>query len=192
MYQVINNEEYYMHDIYENKNYYIGDREEFIRYLHHFVEYSNHKQYLSTRLIAMNFNEKYQNTYFPTDNTTLKNKKYIFFDKDCRILNVKDFEKEVLNYKWKFKTYKYKTFGKKYGHCRTTDRGSIRCKRTLTYQNPLEPEYKIKGRKLFPNDIWDYVEQSKRVQASWKEQTKHKCQFGGNRQTIRRMEVIND
>ena len=192
MYQVINNEEYYMHNIYENKNYYIGDREEFIRYLHHFVEYSNGKQHIATRLIAMNFDEKFQYVWFPTDNTTLKNKKYIFFDKDCRILNVKDFEEEVLNYKWKFKTYKYKTFGKKYGHCRTTYRGRIRCKRTLAYQNPLEPDYKIKGRKLFPNDIWDYIEQGKRVQASWKEQTKYKCQFRGDRQTIRRMEVIDD
>lgn len=194
MYQVINNEEYYMYDIYKDTTYYIGNRKEFIRYLQHFIDYSYGKPSLDAELIAMNFNDKYQTVYFPTDTSTLRTKKYIFLDKDYRILNVKDFEKEVLQHKriLKFKTNHRFRIGKKYGHCRTTHRGSIRCKRTLAYQNPLEPDYKIKGRKLFPNDIWDYIEQGKRVQASWKEQTKHKCQFGGDRQTIRRMEVIDD
>lgn len=195
MYQVINNEIYYMYDIYKDTTYYIGNREEFIRYLQHFIDYSYGKPSLDTELIAMNFNDKYHVVNFPTDASTLKNKRYIFLDKDYRILNVMEYEKEVLNYKYEYRpktNHRRRLFGIKHGHCRTSYRGSIRCKRTLAYQNPLEPEYKIKGRKLFNESIWDYIEQSKRIQASWKEQTKYKCQFRGDRKTIRRIEVIDD
>ena len=192
MYQVINNEEYYMYVISEDTSYYIGNKDDFLRYIRRKFVFCNVgarvNEILDTRHIAMNFNEKYRQYYWHKESELL-DKDYIFFMNEGRIINIKDYEEEIMSYEPVYKRSKYKYKKHKYGHCSSRYNGKMKYKRTMTYQVPLE-EYKIKHRKYFGRTIWDYIERHKRVQGSWKEQSKHKCQFKGDRKTIRKMEEL--
>lgn len=193
MYQVINNDEYYVYDIYEEQSYYIGDKYDFLRYAcRKFFEYDLYSEGYSKfnpESVAMNFNDKYR-CYDTDGEYKLFNRRYIFFINDCRIINIKDYEEEIMSYKPVYKRSKHKYKKHKYGHCSSRYNDKMRYKRAMAYQIPLEEEYKIKHRKYFGGCIWDYIERHKRVQGSWKKQSKHKCQFKGDRKTIRRMEEL--
>lgn len=187
MYEISTNDKYYMYDIYEEKIYYLGNKINFLFKLQNsFITYRNNSWWLDTSDIAMNLNDKYCHFYYHNEPPKLYNKRYIFFMNDYRIINVKDYEEEVLNFKPVYKKIKHKYKKHKHGHCNSRYNDKLKYKRTMTYQNVLDNEYKIKHRKYF-KIAWDYIEQHKRVQASWKEQTKHKCQFKGDRKTIRKM-----
>lgn len=193
MYQVINNEDYYMYVISEDTSYYIGDKDDFFKYIRKnflvYNMYSDKYMTLDTSRIATNFNEKYR-AYYGYKQSGLFNKDYIFFMNEGRIINIKDYEEEIMSYKPVYKRRKHKYKKHKYGHCSSRYNGKMRYKRAMTYQVPLEEEYKIKHRKYFGRTIWDYIERHKRVQGNWKEQSKYKCQFKGDRKTIREMEEI--
>lgn len=101
--------EYYCLDVYTNKYWKIGDRSKLIEYC---ATRINPKFYQ----ISMNKNDRYRTEIWDSTNNSVSveyfTRQYMFFDGLFRIIDIREFKDEILNFKYPKRTYGWRWWRK--------------------------------------------------------------------------------